>query len=90
MYTVIVDDAVKAELAALWVAAGQAGRSEAYRAITEINERWTTAPYERSESRESDERVMINLPVGVRYVVNEALSRVDVVHVWYVRRRGQG
>jgi hypothetical protein len=89
MFTVVLDEEVKAELAAIWVAAGSAGLSDAHRALTAINERLTTAPYERSESREGADRVMFDLPVGVRYVVYDAIARVNVLHVWYVHRRGQ-
>jgi hypothetical protein len=89
MYTVVVAGTVKAELAALWQAAGPAGREEALRAVTAINEQLTTAPYERSESRENDERVIFVLPVGARFEVHEALSRVNVLAIWYVRPRGK-
>jgi len=90
MFTVVVDEAAKADLEAVWVAAGPAGKDEALRALTAINEQLTTAPYEQSESREGQQRIMVKLPVAVRYVVHEMISRVNVVNVWYVHRRGQG
>lgn len=89
MYTVVVDDKVESELTAIWDAAGAAGREEARRALEAINEQLTTAPYERSESREGDDRIMFELPVAIRYAVYDAISRVFVLAIWYVRRRGQ-
>jgi plasmid stabilization system protein ParE len=89
MFTVVVDEAAKADLEAVWVAVGLAGKSEARRALEAINDQLTTAPFEQSESREGAQRIMVILPVAVRYVVHETISRVNVVNVWYVRRRGQ-
>lgn len=84
-YTVVLDDTVKAELAAVWLAAGVSGRQAARRALEAINERLSKTPYEQSESRGADERIAFVLPVGVRYAVSDAISRVAVRSIWYVR-----
>jgi hypothetical protein len=88
-WSVLLLPGANADLAAIWSAASEPARQEIFRALTTINERLTSDPFGQSESREDDERITFELPIGARFGVDETISEVYVLEIWRIRRPGE-
>lgn len=82
MYSVVWSQTAVKDLAEIWTR----GDSEAREAITRANaalaQRLQEEPFEASESREGNNRVIFMAPLGVLFQVDVEASRVRVDHVW--------
>jgi SpoVK/Ycf46/Vps4 family AAA+-type ATPase len=84
-YTVVWMSAAEEQLAEIWInAADKAALTLVVNQIDAIIDR---DPYEFSESREADRRVMNLPPLGVSFRVSEDDRLVRVIGIWIVTRR---
>jgi hypothetical protein len=72
----------EATLAGIWVAAPD--KSLVTAAANEIDARLARSPAAEGESRDEETRVLIVLPLGVLFQVNEDDKTVEVLRVWRV------
>jgi hypothetical protein len=78
-FTVFWTDSAEAELAAIWTKATD--RTAVTRAAKQIDDQLAIDPMNAGESRDGDERVVFEPPLGVLAEVREADCLVKVLHV---------
>lgn len=82
-FTVVWRRTAVNELAELWL---RAPDREAFSlAVAQIERLLANDPREQGESREDDTRVLLILPVGVEYDVDDGDRKVLVNTVWSIR-----
>lgn len=69
------------ELADIWVAADSADRREITTAVREIERSLESDPYQHSESRERDRRIIFCAPVALTFRVDSLMQRVEVLRI---------
>lgn len=83
-----IDDALQ-DLAQLWMDADSDARQMITAATSAADHELQTDPFRQSESRENDERVYWNGPLGFRIDVDTDQRKVWVLQVWRVKQRGR-
>jgi hypothetical protein len=79
-YTVRWKRSALDQLAQLWLDAPD--RSQVTAAVAEIDRLLATRPYDESESRPDDIRILFSPPIGVFFEVKESTRIVYVLRVW--------
>ena len=69
------------EVAAIWLGADSATRQRITAATSKVDQLLRSNPYENSESREADRRIMFVAPLAVTFSVNAAAGTVEVLRV---------
>ncbi|HWE35965.1 MAG TPA: hypothetical protein VG406_05275 [Isosphaeraceae bacterium] len=77
------------DLAGVWMVADQDARRAIIGATNRIDEQFASDPFGTSESRSDDLRILFESPLGVSFEVDETHGVVQVVGVWFVRKRGR-
>lgn len=85
MYRVRWRRSARDELTLIWLRIGSAERNDVTRATHEIDEALRSNPIGNSESRDAGNRIAINLPIGVRFRIDENTRTVYVLEVWFIR-----
>lgn len=86
MYDLIWETSAMTELADLWVASDSAQRSAITRAAAEFDYHLSYNPTGQSESRDLDNRIIIERPLAAYFRIDEVKNLVKVLHVWTFRR----
>ncbi len=89
MFQVVWLEQALDELAAIWTKADSNQRksiSDAARAIDRLLER---DPDNQGESRSAGQRILIQVPVAIRFEIRHQRGLVRVLHIWSVKQRGQ-
>jgi len=77
------------ELTLIWMQADSALRQAITSATHWIDQELQTDPFEHSESRDNEDRVLFVYPLAGEIEVDLQQRRVWVLHVWRFRRRGE-
>jgi hypothetical protein len=77
------------ELAKIWMRADSTERRVITQASNIIDEKLRTDPFGSSESREREDRVLFEPPLGILFRVDLSKRNISVGHVWYYARRGR-
>jgi hypothetical protein len=88
MFTIRWKQSAVNELATLWTQADSDQRKAITAATHHIERQLKQHPQDTGESRGDRDRVWWVFPLGVRFEVDEASSRVRVLQIWSFRRRG--
>ena len=83
MFRVEWRDGAVNEHAGIWMQADSNQRSAITEATNIVDEELRTDPIGSSESRERDDRVLFEQPLGILFQVDLAGQNVWVDHVWY-------
>jgi hypothetical protein len=89
MFRVEWRDGAMNELATIWMRADSNGRRVITQATNIIDEKLRTDPFGSSESREREDRVLFEPPLGILFQVDLSTRNVSVDHVWSYARRGR-
>jgi plasmid stabilization system protein ParE len=84
-YTVLWKPDAERRLATIWLQTGD--RRAVRSAADEIDHLLATDPVARGESRDEGRRVLIQLPLGVFFRVNQGDRKVSVLAVWEIKKR---
>jgi hypothetical protein len=84
-YTVVWKSAAKRQIAEIWMQAPN--HQEVTAAANAIDAALRLKPHSCGESRDSNFRLVIELPLGVFYAVNEEDQLVTVFYVRYIPNR---
>jgi hypothetical protein len=82
-YQVLWLEEAEEELAQLWVTRETAELARIVNQMIELLER---DPLEAGESRSGDERILIESPYGIRFVVDPQSHLVTATTIWSVRK----
>jgi hypothetical protein len=85
MYDVIWETSAMTELAGLWVDADSAQRSAITGVTADFDNYLSYDPAGHSESRDLDNRIIIQWPLAAFFRIDEAQHIVRVLHVWTFR-----
>lgn len=75
------------DLASIWTNADSQMRKRITAATQMIDKELRMNPHEKGESRPEGYRILIELPLGVFFRVDEKKKEVEVFHVWLIRSR---
>jgi hypothetical protein len=89
MFRVEWRDAALNELATLWMEADSNQRRAITQTTNVIDEKLGTDPVGETESRERDDRVLFEPPLGILFQVDLSARNVSVDHVWFYPRRAR-
>jgi hypothetical protein len=87
-FTVEWKETAQSELAAHWLKADSALRRAITAAAHRIDQELKRSPDAVGESREGQDRVCFEYPLGIIFDVDKANALVRVLRVWCYRRRG--
>jgi hypothetical protein len=85
MFQVIFSRAALDEVGAQWAGAEDDRRLEIGAAFQQIIHQLGTDPYDQSESRGANRRIMLIAPLGVSFEVDDASQTVNVFTLWVFR-----
>lgn len=69
------------ELAAIWVIADSPTRHRITIAANEVDYLLRSDPYQHSESRDADRRILFVAPLAITFRVDESASEVEILRV---------
>jgi len=75
------------DLVRVWKNADASERPGITAAIRRVDLRLNSSPYAQGESREGNERVLTELPLGLQTYVEFDKQLVSVAHLWYIECR---
>ena len=78
-------ETAREELAEIWIKADSGHRRAVTAAADLIDKRLHSNPEDESESRENDQRVLFEAPLGIRFQIQVKPAVVRVVKVWQFR-----
>ena len=87
MFAVDWTESTLSALASIWLNASPAVRAQITAATNRIEKELRDRPLEKGESREGDDRIFVEMPLGVLYRVEEKTNKVVIADIWLIRPR---